>query len=165
MSRMRDLQTAAKIKLALISHPRVGGLDVGVRAINGIVFLAGTVQAPEQKQLAEDIARRNGALDVKNNIAVLAEEAASEKVPIEFMGKAGQSDAIGDGIIRDRINGDIESDTRINSYMLNIDVVNGIVRLYGSLPCEDARRRVEEIAKHVNGVQEVINEIEVRKTA
>lgn len=164
MSRMRDVKTAARIKFALIADSGVGGLDIGVRAINGIVFLTGTVQLPDQKSLAEDIARHNGALDIKNDIAILSEEAV-EEIPLEFVGRRMQTDTVGDGIIRDRINGDIENDTRINTYMVNVDVVNGVVRLYGSLSSDDARRRVEEIAKRVDGVQQVINDIEVRDVA
>ncbi|HUV05986.1 MAG TPA: BON domain-containing protein [Armatimonadota bacterium] len=76
MGRLKDLETAAKIKLALMTNPHVGGLDIGVDTVNGIVMVSGAVQDRNRKNLAEEIARAYGGIDIKkNDIEVLGEAA------------------------------------------------------------------------------------------
>jgi hyperosmotically inducible protein len=72
MSRLRDAETTARIKLALIANPYIGGLDIGVDTVNGIVFLTGFAQDSQQKELAAEIAKSHGGLDIKNDIEVLS---------------------------------------------------------------------------------------------
>ena len=73
MSRLKDLETTAKIKLALMTNPHIGGLDIGVDTVNGIVMLSGAVQDRGHKELAEEIARAYGGIDIRNDIEVLSE--------------------------------------------------------------------------------------------
>lgn len=75
MSRLKDLETTAKIKLALMTNPHIGGLDIGVDTVNGIVMLSGAVQDRSHKDLAEEIARAHGGIDIKNDIEVLGKAA------------------------------------------------------------------------------------------
>ena len=75
MGRLRDLETTAKIKLALMTNPHIGGMDISVDTVNGIVMLSGAVQDRDKKELAEEIARAHGGVDIRNDIEVLGEAA------------------------------------------------------------------------------------------
>lgn len=159
MSKLADLETTAKIKLALITNVHIGGLDIGVDTVNGIVILSGVVQEPDQRDLAEEIARAHGATEVRNDIEVLSEsqESAIRQV-------VGQADSYPpeDVSLSTRILGDLEADGRVNPLTVNVEEEAGIVRLSGYQYSEKARERVEEIARSVQGVRDVINDIEVR---
>lgn len=160
MSRLRDVETTAEIKLALIADPHVGGLDIGIDTVNGIVFLTGFVQDRDQRGLAEEIARSHGGIDIKNDIAVLAE------VPKELDARAspaplGARDEEEDLAIRDRVLGAMSSDSRVNTFAVNVEACDGVVRLSGFQENVQARGRAEQITRRVHGVREVINEIEV----
>jgi len=52
-----DFVLKAKVNLALVQDPRVGVLDIGVDADNGIVTLTGDVDTEEECGAAEEIAR------------------------------------------------------------------------------------------------------------
>jgi hypothetical protein len=66
---LSDLIIKAKINLAFVADPRVGVLDIGVRSENGVVELDGDVDAPEERQAAEEIARSvDGVRQVINKI-------------------------------------------------------------------------------------------------
>lgn len=159
MSRLRDVETTAQIKLALIGNPHISGFDISVDTVNGIVFLTGAVQDPEQRALAEDIARSHGGLDVKNDIQVLSEP---EKAGlIRQVAKKPSALAPEDVSIRERVLGNLEVDGRVNALMINVEEAGGIVRLSGVQESAIARRRAEEIARRVGGVTDVVNEIEV----
>jgi len=121
------------------------------------VFLRGYVQDRSQKNLAEDIARRYGGIDIRNDIQVLSEIEDGQ----ELMG--GERNDVADTILRDHITGDLESDGRVNASMVNVDTANGAVRLTGVQDTESAKSRAEQIAWRVDGVNEVINDIVVRE--
>lgn len=159
MSRFKDVQTSAAIKLALVANARVGGLDIGVTTVNGIVFLSGFVQDRSQRDLAEEIAGNHGGIDIRNDIEVLSEpEGPSFALDV-------QSNEADDRIIRGHVAGDLESDSRVNASMINVDAASGVVRLTGVQESDSARNRAEQIARHVKGVRDVMNDIRVRDRA
>lgn len=166
MSRLKDIETATSIKLALIANPHVGGLEISVNSVNGIVFLAGTVQTEEQRELVEAIARGHGGLDVKNEIEVL------DYSPAEFFSRSENNLYKRSGLleyedkyIQSQIIGDMEADGRVMLPTLGVEVIDGVVRLSGYQPDDEARLRAEEIARRVPGVYNVENYITIRKTA
>ncbi|MHB0913809.1 MAG: BON domain-containing protein [Armatimonadota bacterium] len=155
MSRLEDLETTMRIKLALLGNPGIGGMEIKVEAINGIIFLRGAVQDLQQRGLAEAIARANGAIDVKNELLVFSEE----------LPESGLSGSEEDMYLESRVLGDLESDGRVNSVTIAVQVDGGVVRLSGWQDDSDGRERAAEIAGRAQGVKEVVNEIKVRKAA
>ena len=164
MGKLEDIETTAKIKLALMTNLHVGGLDIGVDTVNGIVFLNGAVQDADQKSLAEEIARSHGGIDIQNNVEVLGEPSDSGKPAMKAGSRAGVPSE-DDLLVRDRVIAALENDSRVNAYWINVEVLNGIVRLSGPQDDEEGRRRAYEIAKRVSGVQDVSDEMEVKSSA
>jgi len=162
MSRLKDCETTARVKLALITNPNIGGLDISVETVNSIVVLTGYVQDAVQKNLATDIALARGGIDIKNDIQVLSEVAAREDFVRRVEVESDDIMSPEDVSIRRRVLGNLEADARVNSLMVNVDEVGGIVRLSGIQETETAKTRAEEITHRVAGVTQVVNEIEVR---
>lgn len=160
MNRLKDNEMSAGIKLAMILNPRIGGMEISVETVNGIVFLRGVVQDREQKNLAEDIAVKHGGIDVKNEIEVLSE--VPEAKDLVFL---AADDGSGDDVLRSQVSGDLESDGRVNASMINVDAAGGVIRLTGVQDNDVAKNRAEQIAWRVDGVDQVINDIEVRDRA
>ena len=72
-----DAGTTARVKSKLLADPNVSGLDVKVDTFRGTVQLTGFVDSPQQKQLAEQLARDvDGVQLVRNDIMVKMNEAA-----------------------------------------------------------------------------------------
>ncbi|MHB1001371.1 MAG: BON domain-containing protein [Armatimonadota bacterium] len=161
MSRIDDIQLNARIKLALITNPRVGGLEIGVYSVNRIVFLTGEVQDSDKKELAENIAKEQGALEIKNCISVLSDQ-LEEEIGIPFVNNTPSED---DVIIMERVEGALENDNRINSYLLNLEAKGGIVRISGIQNNDIAKMKAIEVAGKVQGVRTVIDNITVREAA
>lgn len=66
-----DRQTSKKIKGALTDNPIYKFEDVQVNTYRGVVQLNGWVEKPEQKQVAENIAKGTaGVMDVVNNLTL-----------------------------------------------------------------------------------------------
>ena len=60
------------------------------------------------------------------------------------------------------INSRLQSDESLRPYTIEVRVAEGTATLSGSLPDDDLRRRAEKLARTVNGVQSVNNEITIR---
>jgi osmotically-inducible protein OsmY len=166
MWKLNDIETSARIKLALIANPNIGGYNIGVETINGIVVLTGMVESPEQKDLAAEIAIEHGGVDIKNDIELLRDMSVFVREP-GLIGKvAGQAGShySEDNSIRQRVIGALGVDPRVNSATMNVDEVAGIVRLSGFQETEDAKHRAEDITGRVIGVHRVVNDIEVRSS-
>lgn len=164
MSRLNDIETSARIRLALITNRRIGGFDVGVETVNGIVILSGVVERPEQREIAAEIAMQYGGIDIKNDIGILSEIPAVDPGLLRRVAEQAIPFLSEDVSLRQRILGDIEADNRVNALMINVDEVAGIVRLSGIQDNQEAKNRAEEIASRVTGVHRVVNDIEVRGT-
>jgi len=57
-STVEDEALATRIKIALREHSETGGLPIDVQAEDGVVTLRGCVDTEEQRQAAEELARR-----------------------------------------------------------------------------------------------------------
>jgi len=159
MSRLKDIETDARIKLALVTNPHIGGLGIAVETVNGIVFLSGMVQDPDQKSLAEEIAQSHGGIDVRNDIEVVG---THEQAGGIIRGVLGGGTSPEDTIIRDRVIGALECDNRVSAYMINVEAADGVVRLSGLQDTVEGKQRAGEIARRVDAVSQVRNDIEVR---
>ncbi len=70
-----DATITAKVKSQLLSSPDVAGLNVNVTTYRGQVQLSGYVNSAEQRQKAEEIARKvEGVKTVSNDLIVKAPE-------------------------------------------------------------------------------------------
>ena len=66
-----DATTTAMVKSKLLANPNTKGLQVDVDTRGDIVTLSGSVATPEEKQLAEQLARNSGDVkDVRNQLTV-----------------------------------------------------------------------------------------------
>ena len=65
--------------------------------------------------------------------------------------------------IEDRIEFRLETDDVTRKYDIDVEVDNGVVTLKGKVDTAEAKKKAEEIAKKVDGVKSVKNELTVEK--
>src|SRR6266498_1587189 len=69
--------------------------------------------------------------------------------------------AISDDSIYDHVKRRLANDPDVKGGALGIDVKQGVVTLRGSVETEKQKQKAEKLAKKVNGVKQVINEIKL----
>ncbi|HZO88013.1 MAG TPA: BON domain-containing protein [Chthonomonadaceae bacterium] len=87
---LSDLVLKAKVNMALARDPRVGVLDIGVTANNGIITLTGDVDDPQQCEVAAQIAQSvPGVQGVQNELTcgIGQTEDTAEMVKERFLAK------------------------------------------------------------------------------
>jgi hyperosmotically inducible periplasmic protein len=119
----------------------------------GVVTLGGNVNSDDDKSKAESIARSlSGAQVVANQIAVLPTggEDVAHKVNADL--DEGIESNLDAALIKDRLNESVK-----------YTVKNHVVTLTGDVNSQAKRARAEEVAAGVLNVDQVVNELQVKK--
>lgn len=118
--------------------------DVDVKVDGGVVALSGNVDSYAEKELCAEVVKSiKGIRDIKNNIEVSLDEKRS------------------DYEIETEIEGRLESDVRIDSRLIEVEVQNGVVTLKGTVGSAVEKQQAEMDAR-ISGVKSVENGLEVQ---
>jgi hyperosmotically inducible protein len=68
-----DATLQTRVKTAILNDPQVGGDQIDVSSVNGVVTLSGMITAADHEGRAADLARKVGGVkDVKTSLTVQA---------------------------------------------------------------------------------------------
>ena len=140
-----DSWLTSKAKIALFSDDRVKGSQVKVETKDGVVHLRGKVDSAEAKAAAESVAKGiDGVKSVKNDLQVVSP------------GARKAVDAKDADIAKA-----VETRVKRESDLKKVDVRadSGVVTLTGEVPTISASAKASEVARGVNGVRSVKNEL------
>jgi hyperosmotically inducible periplasmic protein len=140
-----DSWLTSKTKIALFSDDRVKGSQVKVETKDGVVHLRGKVDSAEAKAAAESVAKGiDGVKSVKNDLQVVS-PGARKAVDAK---DADIAKAVESRLSR-------ESDLK----KIDVRADSGVVTLTGEVPTISASAKASEVARGVNGVRSVKNQL------
>lgn len=127
-------------------------LDVDVDTKDGVVTLRGKVSTEDARQEAEKLARATeGVKGVRNELVVGDRD---------FGGRADEGAS--DSWIRAQVGTKLTMDPEVRRrWSIDIDVVDGVVTLSGSVKSTEDKAEAEDLARKTEGVRDVINELDV----
>jgi hyperosmotically inducible periplasmic protein len=132
--------------------------DIDTNYDNGanVVHLTGTVATDAERQRAGDLVRQavSPGAQVANEVTV-----ASNESPMNQQ-TAGNMDSQ----ISDRLDDMVDRDQSLKNADVNFDVNNGVVTITGRVPTTQAKQRVGDMAKNVDGVKNVVNSLQVKRS-
>ena len=147
-----DSAITAKVKTALVGDPVTQARQIDVETYRGVVQLGGFVDSSEAKARAAELARSvEGVQEVRNDLRV---------------GDADQStlgNKVDDGLITTQVKAKLIADTRTDAYKINVETQGGVVQLTGFVDSQDAKEQAGEVARTVDGVKSVDNDLEIRQ--
>jgi hyperosmotically inducible protein len=142
-----DAWITSKTKIALYADERVSGSAINVDANGGVVTLRGKVGSAAEKKTAEEVAKGiEGVTQVKNNLEVVP---SAEKKAVNR-----QDDEITKAV-KERL----AKDAQLKGSSVGVRSDNGVVTLTGDAKDLDARARASQLARGVDGVKAVKNEL------
>jgi hyperosmotically inducible protein len=140
-----DSWVTSKTKIALFADDRVKGSQVKVETTDGVVYLRGKVDSAEAKAAATSVAQGiEGVKSVKNDLQVVS-PGARKLVDAK---DADIAKAVESRLSR-------ESDLK----KIDVRADAGVVTLTGEVPTISASAKASEMARGVNGVRSVKNEL------
>lgn len=140
-----------KVKSALLADPDVKGFDLKVETRKGEVMLSGFV---------DNQAQADRAIQVAKNVEGV--KAVSNKMSLKE-GTVTVGNKVDDGIITTKVKSALLSDPGIKSFDIAVVTRNGEVQLSGFVDNQVKIDHAIELARAVEGVKSVTNEMSVKK--
>jgi hyperosmotically inducible protein len=146
-----DSVLTSKVKVALIDDPITKAGQINVETFRGVVQLGGFVDNAQAKDQATKVARSvTGVKEVRNDLRVSTPQAT-----------AGQ--AIDDGTVTASVKAKLVEDSTTKAHQINVETQKGVVQLTGFVDSTAAKARAGELARSVDGVATVRNDLEIRQ--
>src|SRR5262245_66036383 len=170
---MDDAMLTARIKARMTADGRISPSRVDVDTLNGDVTLRGETPTQEEKDAAEEVARKvEGVRSVSNQITVnpaVAGTGIPSGVEIKQQAEKAISD-VGQGVKKEAedafLLGEIKARLAAAGYGdVAVGVERGVVTLKGEASKDKDRIAVEAIVEKVKGVEKVDNQLVVKRQA
>ena len=146
-----DSVTTGRVKAALIADPVTKAHQIDVNTFKGTVQLDGFVDSAASKQRATEVARNTkGVTAVHNNLAVRTDGTSAREY-------------IDDSAITAKVKAALVGDPRTKATQIDVETREGVVQLAGFVNNSEARTTAEELARAVDHVKSVDNQIDVKK--
>ena len=147
-----DSVLTSKVKVALIDDPITKAGQINVETYRGVVQLGGFVDNTQQKEQATKVARSiTGVKEVRNDLRVSTKPDAT----------AGQD--FDDSMLTASVKAKLTEDSTTKAYEINVGTQKGVVQLTGFVDSTTMKARAGELARAVDGVKEVRNDLEIRQ--
>lgn len=167
-----DLKTAIKTKLDSDAQLKAADIDVSADADKNTATLSGTVETQGLRTRALELARASHAgllitdkIDVKprevSRAEYTEEQASTERGKAQKYGEK-LGDSLDDAWIHTKIVAKLIGNSDTPERKINIDVVNNVVTLRGTVDTTDQKTEAERVAKETEGVKSVKNLLKVK---
>jgi len=171
--RVDDAMLTARIKTLMTADGRISPTRVNVDTLNGDVTLKGVVPTQEEKDAAEEVARKVEGVKSVNNQIVVNQAAAGTGVPsgkeMKQQAEKAASD-LGQEVKKEAgkafLLGEVKARLTAAGYSnISVEVDQGVVTLKGEAPTDKDRIAVEAIVEKIEGVVKVNNQVTVKGQA
>ena len=167
---VNDDQIARQIENKLKNQQDSGALkhfDLRVNVLNGVVWMKGFVANPDQQSLAVDLATQvHGVKQVVNQIEISHQLSVTSENPNVPTTPSGETPPLGrnDEKIAQQIENKLKANQKnglLKHFDLRARVKDGIVWMNGFVASPEHRNVAVDTANQVQGVNKVVNEIEL----
>src|SRR5471030_3165571 len=147
---MGDSSITAKVKSALVDDKAIKSSDISVKTDNGVVTLSGFVGSqPEAEQAAPVATKVEGGKSV------------SDKQHTKDIKDQSVKGYAGDTATTTSVKAKLLADDIVPSRMVKVETTDGVVQLSGSVKDQAQSDRAESVAKTVDGVKSVKNDLKI----
>lgn len=148
---MDDSSITAKVKAALVDADDIKSTDISVETEKNVVTLSGFVESQAQAEKAVAVAKKvEGVTSVSDKLHVRDGKEQSAK------GYAG------DTATTSEIKAKLLADDIVPSRKVKVETTDGVVQLSGTVDSKAQSDRAESIAKAIDGVKSVKNDLKVK---
>ncbi|NDJ59024.1 molecular chaperone OsmY [Enterobacteriaceae bacterium 4M9] len=149
---MDDSAITAKVKAALLDDKGVKSTDISVKTENKVVTLSGFVASQAEAEKA--VATAKGVEGVSS---------VSDKLHVKDGATQSVSGYAGDTATTSEIKAKLLADDMVPSRNVKVSTTDGVVQLSGTVESQAQSDRAESVAKAVDGVKSVKNDLQIKK--
>ena len=148
---MDDSAITAKVKAALVDNASIKSTYISVKTDKKVVTLSGFVQSQSQAEAAVAAAK-----------AVEGVSSVSDKLHVRDSKESSMKGYAGDTATTSEVKAKLLADDIVPSRNVKVETTDGIVQLSGTVKSQAQSDRAESIAKAVDGVKSVKNDLKMQ---
>ena len=148
---MDDSAITAKVKAALVDHEDIKSTDISVKTEKKVVTLSGFVESQAQAEQAVTVAK-----------GVEGVASVSDKLHVRDGKNTSAKGYAGDTATTSEIKAKLLADNIVPSRKVKVETTDGVVQLSGTVDSQAQIERAESIAKAVDGVKSVKNDLKAK---
>lgn len=148
---MDDSTITAKVKAALVDNENIKSTDISVKTDKKVVTLSGFVQSQAQAEAAVAAAK-----------AVEGVTSVSDKLHVRDSKESSMKGYAGDTATTSEVKAKLLADDIVPSRNVKVETTDGVVQLSGTVKSQAQSDRAESIAKAVEGVKSVKNDLKTQ---
>ena len=145
---MDDSTITAKVKAALVDHDSIKSTDISVKTDQKVVTLSGFVERQAQAEEAVKVAK-----------GVEGVTSVSDKLHVRDSKETSVKGYAGDTAITSEVKAKLLADDIVPSRKVKVETTDGVVQLSGTVESQAQSDRAESIAKAIDGVKSVKNDL------
>ena len=145
---MDDSTITAKVKAALVDHESIKSTDISVKTDQKVVTLSGFVESQPQAEEAVKVAK-----------GVEGVSSVSDKLHVRDSKETSVKGYAGDTAITSEVKAKLLADDIVPSRKVKVETTDGVVQLSGTVESQAQSDRAESIAKAIDGVKSVKNDL------
>ena len=148
---MDDSTITAKVKAALVDHESIKSTDISVKTEKKVVTLSGFVESQAQAEEAVKVAK-----------GVEGVTSVSDKLHVRDSKETSVKGYAGDTAITSEVKAKLLADDIVPSRKVKVETTDGVVQLSGTVDSQAQSDRAESIAKAIDGVKSVKNDLKTQ---
>ncbi|MBJ3558055.1 molecular chaperone OsmY [Salmonella enterica subsp. enterica serovar Derby] len=148
---MGDSTITAKVKAALVDHESIKSTDISVKTDQKVVTLSGFVESQAQAEEAVKVAK-----------GVEGVTSVSDKLHVRDSKNTSVKGYAGDTAITSEVKAKLLADDIVPSRKVKVETTDGVVQLSGTVDSQAQSERAESIAKAIDGVKSVKNDLKTQ---
>lgn len=148
---MDDSTITAKVKAALVDHESIKSTDISVKTDQKMVTLSGFVESQAQAEEAVKVAK-----------GVEGVTSVSDKLHVRDSKETSVKGYAGDTAITSEVKAKLLADDIVPSRKVKVETTDGVVQLSGTVDSQAQSDRAESIAKAIDGVKSVKNDLKTQ---
>ncbi|CEJ63464.1 MULTISPECIES: molecular chaperone OsmY [Citrobacter] len=148
---MDDSTLTAKVKAALVDHESIKSTDISVKTDQKVVTLSGFVESQAQAEEAVKVAK-----------GVEGVTSVSDKLHVRDSKNTSVKGYAGDTAITSEVKAKLLADDIVPSRKVKVETTDGVVQLSGTVESQAQSDRAESIAKAIDGVKSVKNDLKTQ---
>ncbi|AMH13181.1 molecular chaperone OsmY [Citrobacter sp. FDAARGOS_156] len=148
---MDDSTLTAKVKAALVDHDSIKSTDISVKTDQKVVTLSGFVESQAQAEEAVKVAK-----------GVEGVTSVSDKLHVRDSKNTSVKGYAGDTAITSEVKAKLLADDIVPSRKVKVETTDGVVQLSGTVDSQAQSDRAESIAKAIDGVKSVKNDLKTQ---
>lgn len=148
---MDDSAITAKVKAALVDHENIKSTDISVKTDKSVVTLSGFVESQAQAEQAVTVAK-----------GVEGVSSVSDKLHVRDGKETTAKGYAGDTATTSEVKAKLLADDIVPSRKVKVETTDGVVQLSGTVDSSAQSDRAESIAKAIDGVKSVKNDLKVK---